>query len=235
MAVDDLPGPVVKLLNVIGVPWPSVNEDQVSHFATITRQFGQSLQHTHDAATGVVAKLTEAHQGASTQVMKSGWDKLTSQHVDGLISGCHALAEALDTAAGFIVAQKGIAIGTLVGMAAAFVADQAAAVVTLGLSEAAIPAIIEGAERIVKKLVQDLEQHIEEQVVQAAAQPLFNKVEEALKGLDWSQAGVSAEPSSGLSIDPQAVQQHTAVLREHANTIASHAENFQQQLEGLDF
>lgn len=235
MAIDDLPEPVVKLLNVIGVPWPSVDEDQVSHFATVTRQFGQSLQSTHSDATQAVAKIADAHQGTSTQVMRSGWDNLTAGHVDGLIAGCHVLADALDTAAGFIVAQKGIAIGTLVGMAAAFVADQAAAVVTFGASEAAVPAIIEGAERIVKKLVQDLEQHIEEQVVQAAAQPLFDKIENAVQGLDWSKAGGSAGSASGLSVDPQAVQQHAGVLRQHADTLLSHAENFQQQLEGLDF
>jgi hypothetical protein len=29
MAVDDLPLPVVNLLNVIGVPWPYIDEDVV--------------------------------------------------------------------------------------------------------------------------------------------------------------------------------------------------------------
>jgi hypothetical protein len=31
--------PVVNLLNVIGVPWPYINEDQLTEFATLVRQF----------------------------------------------------------------------------------------------------------------------------------------------------------------------------------------------------
>jgi hypothetical protein len=33
MAIDDLPLPVVNFLNVIGVPWPYINEDTVWEFA----------------------------------------------------------------------------------------------------------------------------------------------------------------------------------------------------------
>lgn len=32
MAIDDLPLPVVNFLNAIGVPWPYINEDQVTEF-----------------------------------------------------------------------------------------------------------------------------------------------------------------------------------------------------------
>jgi hypothetical protein len=37
VAIDDLPMPVVTFLNAIGVPWPYINEDQVTRFATLTR------------------------------------------------------------------------------------------------------------------------------------------------------------------------------------------------------
>jgi hypothetical protein len=37
MAVDDLPLPVVNFLNVIGVPWPYIDEDALRQFATFTR------------------------------------------------------------------------------------------------------------------------------------------------------------------------------------------------------
>ncbi len=55
MAVDDLPGPVVNLLKVIGVPWPYIDEDTVSRFATLARQFGQAVQTTHQDATRALA------------------------------------------------------------------------------------------------------------------------------------------------------------------------------------
>jgi hypothetical protein len=117
-------------------------------------------------------------------------------------SASSGLVDALDAAAGYIVAQKVEAIATLVGMAAAFIADQAAAVVTFGLSEAAVPLIIEGAQALVRSLVADLEQYVIGQVIEAAAKPLFAKVEAALSGLDWSKSGAAAGTPTGFSLDP---------------------------------
>lgn len=237
MALDDLPGPVVNLLNTIGVPWPYINEDTVTEFATLARRFGQAVQTTHQDATRAINGIAAAHQGSSTELMNARWATMSSQHVDELVDGCHVLADALDVAAGYIVAQKAEAIATLVGMAAAFIADQAAAVATFGLAEAAVPAIIEGAERIVKSLVMDLQQVAVGKVVEAAAKPLFAKVEAAVAGLDWSTAGgtVTGGAGSGFSIDAVVARTHTAALRTHAVTMQSHGEAFQRGVRGLNF
>jgi hypothetical protein len=69
------------------------------------------------------------------------------------------------------VAQKAEAIAVLIGLAASIVADQAAAVVTLGLAEAAAPALLLAARQVVKSLIMDLEQHIIGAVIEAAAKP----------------------------------------------------------------
>lgn len=65
------------------------------------------------------------------------------------MDGCNVLATALDVGADFIQGQKIACIGESIGMAAAFVADQAAAFVTFGASEAALPLIEEGAQKLV--------------------------------------------------------------------------------------
>lgn len=213
MAIDDLPLPVVNFLNVIGVSWPYVNEDTVMEFASLVRQFRQAVQTTHQDATDAVAKIARAHQSVSTEAMQSGWAKLSAQHIDELEDGCAVLADALDAAAGYIVAQKAEAIGVLVGMAAAFFADQAAAVLTFGLSEAAVPLIIEGAEDVVKSLVADLQQYVIGMVIEAAARPLFAKVEAAMTGLDWSKSGVTADAPTGFALRPAAVREQTQALR----------------------
>jgi hypothetical protein len=235
MAIDDLPLPVVNLLNVIGVPWPYVNEDTVMQFSTLVREFRRAVQTTHQDATETVAAIAKAHQGASTQAMQSGWAKLSTQHVDELMTACTVLADALDVGAGYIVAQKLEAIGALIGMAAAFFADQAAAVVTLGLSEAAVPLIIEGAEAIVKSLVADLEQYVIGTVIEAAAKPLFAKVEAALSGLNWSQSATTLTSASGFALDAPAVLAQTEVLRAHAAALRAHAAAFQAGVRGLSF
>jgi hypothetical protein len=236
MAVDDLPGPVVNLLNVIGVPWPYVNEDSVTQFATLAREFGQAVQTTHADATRAVTGIAQAHQGASTQLMHSGWTTMSAQHVDELVTACGVVADALDVAAGYIVVQKLEALVTLISMAIAFIADQAASVATLGLAETAVPLIIEGAERLVKSLVMDLQQYVIGQVIEAAAKPLFAKVEAAMAGLDWSRSGGgAAAPATGFSVDPGAVRTQLTALRGHAATMRAHGANFQQGVRGLNF
>jgi len=235
MAIDDLPLPVVNLLNVLGVPWPYIDEDQVRGFATLTRQFATAVRTTHDDATRTIADLALAYQGSATDAMNSGWAKLSGRHVDEIVDGCHVLADALDVAAGYIVAQKVEAIAVLVGMAAAFVGDQVAAVATFGLAEVAVPVIIEGAERIVKSLVMDLEQYVVGKVIEAAAEPLFEKIEDALSGLDWSKSGASVEPAASVSLDADAALAHIAKLEEHAETIRGHGAQFRTAIAGLGF
>jgi hypothetical protein len=226
---------VINLLNAIGVPWPYLNEDTVSEFATLVRGFRSSIEGLHTESSESVAAITRAHQAASTEAMQSGWASLTSRHVTELTASCSVLADALDVAAGYIVAQKAEAIGVLAGMAAAFVADQAAAVVTFGLAEAAVPAIVAGAEAVVRSLAADIEQYIIGTVVTTAAHPLFAKVEEALSGLDWSQSNASVGPPVSVVLDPPSVRTKTAALRGHAEALRAHALTFQQGVKGLNF
>lgn len=237
VAIDDLPLPVVNFLNAIGVPWPYVNEDQVMEFATLTRQFGDAVRTTHEDATRAVAAIARAHQGASTRAMLNGWQRLSGTHVTEIADGCAILADALDAAAGYIVAQKAEAIAELAGMAAAFFADQAAAIVTFGLAEAAVPLIIEGAERLVESLTMDLQQYVIGMVIEAAARPLFAKVAAAMSGLDWSQSGAGPRAGSGngFALDPKAVRTQTEALRGYAADIRAHAAKFAAGVRGLGF
>jgi Domain of unknown function (DUF4926) len=81
MAIDDLPLPVVNLLNVVGVPWPYIDEDMVSRFATFVREFGRAVQTTHDDATRGVAGIAAAYRGSATDTMMSGWGRMSATHV----------------------------------------------------------------------------------------------------------------------------------------------------------
>ncbi|MGH3628307.1 MAG: hypothetical protein ACRDRL_12820 [Sciscionella sp.] len=235
MAKDDLPMPVVNFLNVIGVKWPYVNEDTVMQFASLVRDFGTVVQTTHQDATAAVKPAGEAYQGAASEQMKSGWDELSSRHVTEILDGCAVLSVALEGAAGYIVAQKVEAVADLVGMAGAFVADQAAAVATFGIAEAAVPLIIEGAEQLVDSLAMDLQQYIMGKVIGEALKPLINKITQAVSGLDWSRTTPIGGSSSGFSLDEAALRAQTALLRTHAQTMRSHAMTFRQGIAGLSF
>ena len=235
--MDDLPAPVVTFLNVIGAKWPYIDEDSVGRFAALVRGFSRAIEAAHGDATAAVHGIAQAYESSSTEKMLSGWAQLSARHVAELIEAGHGLADALDAAATYVAAQKAAAIVELTAMAAAFAADQAAAVATLGLAEAAGLAVVGTARALTESLAQDLEQYIVGEVVESSAKPLFEKVDEAVVGLDWSQQASSAVPqtASRLTLDAQALRRHTAALREHARTIRLHAATFQQGLQELSF
>jgi hypothetical protein len=151
------------------------------------------------------------------------------------VTGAEVFADALDAAGDYIVAQKAEAIAELLGMAAAFFADQAAAVVTFGLSEAALPLIVEAAEKLVESLEMDLQQYIAGLVIEAAAKPLFAKIEAALAGLDWSKSGAEAGPLTGFSVTPAAVFAQTAEMRGQAAGLRAQAASLATAVRQLKF
>ena len=236
MAADDLPGPVVTFLNVIGIDWPYINEDAIRSMAQLVREFGQAVEQTHQDSTLAVRNFAQAYQGASTEVMHSSWTQLSTTHVTEIVDGCHILADALEVGADFVVGQKVEAAIQLGIMAAEFVADQAASVATLGLAEAAVPAIIALGKALVETLKQQIIQTIMGDVIEAAAKPLFAKVEHMLAGLDWSNAqGAASGSSSGFSIDFAEARRHVALVRAHAETMRGHAQTLHEGLGGLNF
>jgi hypothetical protein len=168
--------------------------------------------------------------------MSSGWSRLSAAHVDEIVDGTKILAEALDVGADFIVAQKAEAAVELVVMAATLVADQAAAVATLGIAEAAVPAIIAAGKALVETLKQQLIQMIAGEIIEAAAKPLFAKVEQMVAGLDWSNSGGgSSGNGSAVQIDFAEARAHVATMRAHAETMAGHAATLSSGLSGLSF
>lgn len=236
MAIDDLPTPVVNFLNVIGIEWPYINEDTLHQFATLVREFGQAVEQTHQDATQVVSRIAQAHQGASTEQMHSGWAELSSRHVTEIVDGAGILADALDAWAVYVVAQKFEAIGQLVQMAIEFFADQAASVATLGLAEAALPLIIEGGQKLGQSLIQDLEQYAVGMVMEAALKPFLAKFEALMSGLDWSNTTPTGSGAgTGFSIDEAEVRTQISVMRGHIDTMRSHGATLKNGIAGLSF
>jgi uncharacterized protein YukE len=244
MAIE-LPGEVVSFLQFIGVNWPNVNEDKVREFAAHVREFAENVDNTHQDSTATIKRLGESYQGASYDALLAKWAQLSNSHMSELVQACHAVATGLDAAADVIVAMKVEAIAELAVLAATFVADQAAAVATLGLAEAAEVLVVEAAEKLMDFLEQQLEQYIIGQVIEAAMDPLVEVVGRAVTGLVFQAAesalGVSADGGGtgsvgeGFSIHPEQMHAHAELMRGHAETVASHAETFRTKLAGVSF
>ncbi|MEU9129271.1 WXG100 family type VII secretion target [Kitasatospora sp. NPDC048540] len=239
MAIE-LPGEVVSLLSFIGINWPTVNEDSVREFASHVREFAGNVESAHRESTATVHALGAAYEGASYEALLAKWSQLSDSHFNELVQACHAVATALDVAADVIVAMKLETIAELVVLAAALVADQAAAVATLGAAEAAVIAIEEASKRLVNYLEQQLEQYVIGQVIEAAIDPLVEVVAGAVSGLVFEAAesalGVSGGGGgTGFRIDPDALDEHARLMHDHAETVAGHAQAFQAKVAGVSF
>jgi hypothetical protein len=179
----DLPEELAWALNLIGLPWPTVEEDQLRAYATHLRSYATSLSETHGAAHASIGTLSASYSSPSYDVLAERWSHFSSQHVTGLVEACHTFGQALDVAADVVVGVKAAIIAALVAMAAEFVADQAASIATFGLAEAATVAIVEGTRMIVKAALDQLEQQVIAEVLMAALGPLEDRLEAATEGM----------------------------------------------------
>lgn len=234
MAIE-LPEPVSQFLNFIGIPWINVNEDKVRDFAQHVKQFGAELADTHGSATSTLTELSSGYQGAAYEALMKMWGDKSTSHIKELTEACDVLATALDGGADFIEAQKIACIAELVVLAAAFVADQAAAAVTFGLSEAALAAIEAAGRKLVEFLEQQLEQYIIGQITNAALQPLIGKIETMVEGLVFGDGGGAGAAGTSYQVDPDHLSTQAAAMSAHADAIRTTVSSFTSNVSGLDF
>ena len=147
------------------------------------RDFGTSIDTTHQAASDTVRNMGEHYQANSYELLVAKWGRMSNSHMSELVEACRVTAVALEVAADGIIAAKLAVITELGIMAAEFVADQAAAVVTFGAAEAAEAVLIEASKKIINAILQQVEQQIIGEVIEKAVAPLETVVENALGGL----------------------------------------------------
>jgi hypothetical protein len=201
-----LPSELSWALNMIGIPWPNIDEDQLHQSASQLRQVTAELSNTHQQASVSVQGTLVANQSIALQGFEKLWGML-EEHLPTVIDVLNGLAEFLDVAADVVTGMKTGIIAALVAFAAEILADQALAVETLGASEAAIPEEIAATDGIVDEILNQVANQIEQQagqIVQKAVTDVAQKVvlnlakqlEAMLTGkqpdFDWNSLGDSA-------------------------------------------
>lgn len=241
MALDP-PSEVVTLLGFIGINWPMIDEDAVREVASAVESFAADVRGTHQDMTRQIQAMEEAYQGASYDKLVSEWESRSGKHMTELMDASTAITDALKGLADVIVVQKGVAIGQLVALAASFLAAQAAAPETFGLSEVADLGIDELANKAIGMLKQIVLQYIEGQVIEAAFKRLGPAVERALEGwvFNFANGGAPGANRAGqaggmLMVDGAALRSHAAAMRGHAQTMREHAERLNAKLAQADF
>ena len=173
-----LPGWADEVLDLIGVSWPNVDEDDYREMATAMREFADDIDeganeaHTGRPGPGGLRGRLAGRGGAERPL---GQDQRQAPARASPSVGAWQ-ATAMD---GVAVLIEGAKIGALVQLgilAAEVIAAQAAAPFTLGLSEVGALAATQATRLIVKRLFKEVCQQVAEQVISIALTP----VEEAL-------------------------------------------------------
>jgi hypothetical protein len=135
----ELPGWVADAFNLIGLPWPGIDEDQLRAWARDVRSYAAEISALSGKSQSAVAALSDSGDSSFGRTLIAQWER---HHA--LISALHGpmdgFADALDVAADAVVAQKLVVIGAAAALAGEVIATQGEALVTFGLAEAEVPA-----------------------------------------------------------------------------------------------
>lgn len=196
----ELPGALTWVLNLVGVQWPNVDEDQLRSSADSMRQISQELNgNTGTAQTGI-AQMLQNNSSQSLQMFEALWNKVAGSHLPQMAQGLNILADGLDVAAVVVVGLKAAAIGQLAELAAEILSDQAEAPETFGASEALVPVQTEATSGIMKEIMDQAIQQIEQQLMQAVQQPVINALTSAGQELAGQLVGDVTGQSSGIDL-----------------------------------
>jgi hypothetical protein len=195
-----LPGELAWVLDLIGINWPNVDEDELRSVADELRTLSDELKgHTGDAKGDIEAMLG-VNSSESLELFDALWKKVADGHLEQLGQGLSLLGTGLDISAVVVVGLKLAAIVQLGILAAEIIADQAAAPFTFGASEAAIPLEVEATNQIVKQILKQAIQTVEQQLLQVVEGPIFAALESAGKELAGQLLGNALGIQHGVDL-----------------------------------
>lgn len=155
----ELPGYVLDVFALVGLPWPNVDEDELRGWAGDLRGFAGRFTDLASQSHRAVVDLAEVTGAESLKALAAEWDRFNAVLAD-FPGPAGVFADALDVAADVVVAQKGAVIAAAVALAAEFTATQVGAFFSFGLDEAAVPEEVLSTRVLVRAALQDLESRL---------------------------------------------------------------------------
>ncbi|WNE96492.1 YwqJ-related putative deaminase [Streptomyces luomodiensis] len=168
-----LPDELAFVLDLIGVSWPNVDEDDYRDMADALRTFADDVDTGRGDTNTALNRLISTNRGEMADAIDAHMRKLNAEHLHNLAEAGRLLAGGLDGAAILVEGAKGAAIVQLGILAAEVAAAQAAAPFTLGLSELGAVAGVATTRTIVKRLLREAAEYAAEELLAVATGPVF--------------------------------------------------------------
>jgi hypothetical protein len=129
-----LPSYLDEALDLIGVSWPNVDEDDYRQMAQAMREFADGVEDGSATVHRAVQQMLGANEGPAVDAMEAHWGKIRGKHLSTLADLGRCSVTALEGVATLIEGAKLAAIVELGILAGEIAAAVAAAPVTLGIS-----------------------------------------------------------------------------------------------------
>lgn len=195
-----LPDALAWVLNLIGIDWPNIDEDELRSGATDLRKISSELTSNSGNAQTDIEQMLNVNSSQALANFDALWSKVGKNHLPQLAQGMNLLADGLDVSAVVVIGLKIAAIAQLAILAAEIIADQAAAPFTFGASEAAIPVETAVTEQIVKRIVDQAVKSVEQQLISAVEGPVFAMLDSAASEMAGQLLGDALGTHSGVDL-----------------------------------
>ncbi|MEV0363115.1 hypothetical protein [Nocardia fusca] len=225
-----IPSEVVFFLNILGIPYPDVDVDQVRELSRTVEDLATDVRQTYNEATNTVEALGSSISGNSYQAILVMWAQNKGLMAE-LDTAFGITATALDIAADVIEAIQIAMLIELAALAASFIAS-------IGTPAGPVtgPAIAAAARYLLKEVTKALMWYIAAEVMMKAIQPLLDKFDLFLREALLPPGEIpSSGPGPNYYLDPDEVQRYIKILDSQADDMMSHGEKFVEKMDSFDF
>ncbi len=130
-----LPDDLVEVLNLVGVDWPQIDEDEVKESAKDYRNLAEGIRDAVKGGNNACSHIVGGKsKGETATAIDRRWGKLSTRDLATFAKGCDDLAGALDKCADLILGCKVAIIADLTTAAAAATAGVVGMFFTFGAS-----------------------------------------------------------------------------------------------------
>ncbi|MEV6782063.1 nucleic acid/nucleotide deaminase domain-containing protein [Streptomyces sp. NPDC051098] len=201
-----LPDELVEVLDLVGVNWPNIDEDEVRSTAKDYRRLaegiGDAIAQGNRACSFIVGGKSK---GKTVQALDRRWGKLTTRDLATFSKALDDLADALDDCAGFIEGCKVACITELTATAAAATAGVIGMFFTVGLSGLLSAAAIAACRIALHEAIDYAIGQITQVVTDKIEAKILGKIEDlftdALDAHDDDTAGGYVSGSADMATD----------------------------------
>ncbi|MFJ1551205.1 nucleic acid/nucleotide deaminase domain-containing protein [Streptomyces sp. NPDC088246] len=149
-----LPDDLVKVLDLIGIDWPQIDEDEVEGSAKDYRHLAEGVRDAvkegNNACSHIVAGKSK---GETVTAIDRRWGKLTTRDLATFAKGCDDLADALDDCASLILTCKIAIISELTATATTATVGVVGMFFTAGLSGFLSAAAVAAARLVIHEAI----------------------------------------------------------------------------------